>query len=275
MRIVIGLCSLIIGLSSSNSLANDKVEDGSLNQIYMSSNDYLELVREYWPRAINRDLLAMKVTYRALNNCWTFKDEISAAVNIDELDELMRGQHPNNLTFAKGEYFRCKDLVEHFAEFPGWKRFRLDAALAGDIESKIPVALDYYRLNNERPREDFPYSPAAFLIDAMVAGNYLVFGFIAEGAHSHSVLQDKSQTTITAWMLLSCRYWDDCRKPESMASLCGAMVPACAQFENMHDMIQHDAGSQEVYTAAKRLSDELYLAIQQRRFDDLGINLVW
>jgi len=218
----------------------------------------------------------MKVTFRALNNCWHFKDEISSADNIDELDELMQGKHPNDLTFAKGAYFRCKALVEHLAEFQGWKRFRLRAALAGDIPSKIPVALDYYHLrNNKRPREDFPFSPAAFLIDAMVAGNDTVFGLIASGAHSHSVLQDKSQTTITAWWLLYCKYSNDCGKPESMIYLCAYMVRTCAQFENLGDKIRHDAGSEEIYADAQRLADELYLAVQQRRFSDLGINLVW
>lgn len=275
MRIVIVLFLFVIAWSSSNSTANDEVEGKTLDQIYITANDYLELAREYWPRAANGDLLAMKVTFRALNNCWHFKDEISTADNIDELNKLMQGQHPNNLRFAKGAYFKCKALVEHFAEFPGWKDFRLRAALAGDIQSKIPVALDFYHLRNKRPREQFPFSPAAFLVDAMVAGNPQVFGSIAEGAHSHNVLQDKSQTTITAWYLLHCRYRDNCDKPESMLSLCTYMVSKCTQFENIHDMIRHDAGSDEVYADAKRLADELYLAVQQRRFRDLGINLVW
>jgi len=275
MRNVIALFLLGITFQSSNSMASGEADDQLVDKIYEASNDYLELTREYWPRAINGDLMGMLVTYRALNNCWHFKDAISAANNIDELDSLMQGQHPNNVLFAKGAYFKCKPLVEHFAEFPGWHDFRLRAALAGNVQAKVQVAMDYYYLGRRRPLEELAFSPAEFLVDAIRARYPPVFGYIAETAESHSILKDKSPTTIVAWWLLYCKYSKDCGKQESMASSCNFMVPACAKFKNLHEKIRHDAGAEETYVDATSLANELYIAVQQQRFDDLGINLVW
>lgn len=275
MRIVLVLFIFGIAFQSTSSVARAEAKGEMVDQIYETSNDYLELTREYWPKAVNGDLLAMMVTYRALNNCWHFRDAISAAKNIDELDWLMQGEHPNNVLFAKGAYFKCKSLVEHYAEFPGWHDFRLRAALAGNVQAKVQMAMEYYFLGRNRRLEDLAYSPAEFLVDAMRARYPPVFGYIAETAESHSMLKDKSPTTVTAWWLLYCKYSNSCGKRESMASLCGFMVPACTKFENLHEKIRHDAGTEETYVAATKLANELYVAVEQQRFDDLGINLVW
>ncbi len=275
MRPVILLLLLVsIGLTSF-STAFGETKDQTIPQILSASNDFLDLVRQYWPKIGSGDLQAMTVSYEALNNCANFKDEISAADNVDDLEASLQGRHPETIRFGKGVYFKCKRLVEHYAEFPGWRGLRLQAALAGDIRSKIWLVRQYYHNKDKRPREDFPYSPGAFLIDAMTAGHPMVFGVIASSAPYYDLLQDKSQTTVVAWWLLSCKYRDDCDKPESLTTYCIFMSPECIAFENLLDLYRQRAGSDEVYAAAQRLADDLYLKVQQRRFQELGLNLVW
>lgn len=267
--------SLTIFWSSPTLRADDESRIQAINELLANYNDHLELVRKYWPRVGKGDLLAMTVTYTALNNCANFKEEISAADNVDDLEASLQGKRAHSdILFAKGVFYQCKSLVEHYAEFPGWPDLQLRAALAGDIISKIYIALQYYSLNNKRPREDFPFSPAQFLIDAMVAGNYLVFGQIAENAHARTILKNKSQTTITAWSLLSCKYYDYCDRPESLNNICRFMLPECLVAKNLRDLYRKRVG-EGVFAAANILADELYLAVQQKRFEDLGLNLVW
>jgi len=128
-------------------------ETATTQDLLNTSNDYLELVREYWPKIRLGDSQAMAVTYDALNNCGHFKNEIATAESIDDLDKLLSGRGPGDLRFAKGIYFKCKTLVHHYAEFPGWQDLRLRAALAGNIRSKVFVTLEFYRFRDERPRE--------------------------------------------------------------------------------------------------------------------------
>lgn len=275
MRRFIALLLLGSIWMSSISTVHGQSEDRALPQILTTSNDYLELVRQNWPKIRVGDVLAMTVTYAALNNCGNFKDEISAAENVDDLEASLQGRGPQEILFAKGIYYKCKRLVENYAEFPGWGGLRLRAALAGDITSKIWMAFEYYHNKDKQPRENTPYSPGAFLTDAMAAGHHMVFGMIAENGPYYDILQDKSQTTRIAWWLLSCKYRDDCDKPDSMNIMCIFMVPECVGSENLFDVYRQRAGGEAIYTAAQRLADELYLKVQQRRFEELGLNLVW
>ena len=275
MRTVLALLLLSSVWITSASTAQSLAEDQSVPRLLTTSNDYLELVREYWPRIGQGDILAMTVTYAALNNCGNFRKEISTADNVDELDASLQGRHPNDILFAKGIYHKCKRLVDNFAEFPGWDTLRLRAALAGDISSKIWMASEYYHNKGKQPREDFPYSPGEFLTDAMASGHYMVFGLIAETGPYYDILQDKSTTTRVAWWLLSCKYRDDCSTLGSMNVMCTYMVPECVGARNLYDVYRKRAGNDAVYAAAQSLADELYLKVQQRRFEELGLNLVW
>ena len=218
---------------------------------------------------------AITVVFAALNNCNHFKDEIETADNVDELEDMLSGRNPNDIVFAKGSYYQCKRLVENFAEFPAWEGLRLRAAIAGDTESAIWMAFEYYRRKEELPREAFPYSPGAFLTGAMAAGHSMVFGMIAETAPYYDLVRNKSRVTRVAWWLVGCKFRDDCGKPESMHNLCNFMAPECTQFENMYEVFRFRAGSDSVFAEAQTLADELYLAVQQMRYEDLGLNLVW
>ena len=275
MRAAIAL--LFLGFTWFGSISTADSQDGeqTVPQILSTSNDYLELVRRYWPRISRGDVLAMTVSYAAMNNCGNFKEEISAADNVDDLESLLQGKHPNDILFAKGIYYKCKRLVENYGEFPGWNGLRLRAALAGDIPSKIWMAFEYYSNKKQQAREEIPYSPGAFLTDAMAAGHHMVFGMIAETGQHYDILEDKSQTTRIAWWLLSCKYRDDCAEPESMNVMCTFMVPECVGSQNLYDVYRKRAGSEAVYDAAQGLANELYLKVQQARFTELGLKLDW
>jgi hypothetical protein len=80
--------------------AADAQETQKTQQILNTSNNYLELVREYWPRISLGNVQAMTVTYDALNNCWHFRDSISKAESIDDLDTLLADSHVSQLEFA-------------------------------------------------------------------------------------------------------------------------------------------------------------------------------
>ena len=238
------------------------------------SNDYLELVEEYWPGAQSGDLLAMTTVYGALNNCNTFKAEIQNAESIDDLDELLAHRHQNDLGFAKGIYFQCKALVSNMDRFSGWEKLQFKAALAGDIESKIWIAFGYYLGRYKHTREDLPFSPAEFLTDAMQARHPMVFGMTAAYAPA-GPLKDDSPEIKTAWFLLSCKYDELCTKPESMRSLCRFQTEECTQADNMYEVYRLRAGSDEVFDAAAARAAELYVLVEAGRFDELGLELVW
>jgi len=273
MRPAIALLLLVsVGLNT----ANADVEDQTFEQILSRSDDYLSLARQYWPKAGEGDALAMSISYEALNSCIRYKDEISAADNVYDLEASLTGRwHPTAIHLAMGVYSKCKRLVEHYAEFPDWETLRFRAAVAGDMRFKTWMAIYYYENKNRRPREYFSYSPGEFLTDAMTAGHPTAFNLIAHFGPHTDILQDKSLTTVVAWSLLSCKYRDDCATPESLLFDCMYTVPECVGAVSAFDLYRRRAGSEEIYTAAQVLADELYIKVQHKRFEELGLNLVW
>jgi hypothetical protein len=247
----------------------------AIQNLLNTSNDYLELVREYWPKISLGDSLAMAVSYDALNNCWHFKDEIAQAESVDDLDELLSSRHPQDLKFAKGIYYKCRTLVHHYAEFLGWQDLRLRAALSGDIRSKVTISLDFYRLRDERPRELLPFSPGEFLIEAMRSGDSMVFTAIGTLGVSYGLRLDTSPTTSVAWQLVSCKLRGNCGHPSSMKVFCAFMTPECTKWKNAYEYLEHQAGGDEAYAIANRKAEDIYAKVQQQRFEELDLDLVW
>lgn len=203
----LGLVAVLDGCVGLNT-ANADVEDQTFEQILSRSDDYLSLARQYWPKAGEGDALAMSISYEALNSCIRYKDEISAADNVYDLEASLKGRwHPTTIHLAMGVYSKCKRLVEHYAEFPDWETLRFRAAVAGDMRSKTWMAIYYYENKNRHPREDFSYSPGEFLTGAVSA----------------------------------------------------------------FDLYRRRAGSEEIYTAAQVLADELHIKVQHKRFEELGL----
>lgn len=247
----------------------------AIQDILDTSNDYLELVREYWPKIRLGDVQAMTVSYDALNNCHHFKDAISSAESIDDLDELLNGSHPSQIVFARGIYFRCRKLVNFYDEFPGWQDLRLRAALAGDIRSKMFMVYDFYRLRREAPRETFAFSPGGFLIESMQSGESMVFSSIGEMGVEYGIRQDRSETTSIAWLLISCNIRGDCGEPSSMHAFCAFMTPECANASNLYQILRNRAGSDEAFAEAEQKALDLTSKIQQRRYAELDLDIVW
>lgn len=247
----------------------------AVQDILNTSNDYLELVRKYWPKISLGDVQAMTVSFDALNNCWHFKDEIAQAESVDDLDELLSGRHPGDAKFAKAVYFKCRILVHHYDEFPGWQDLRLRAALAGDIRSKVSMVFDFYRFRDERPRESFPFSPGGFLVEAMRSGDSMVFSAIGSMGVDYGLRLDTSPTTSIAWQLVSCRLRGDCGDSSSMKVFCSFMTPECVRWKNVYEYLRHRAGGDEAFAQAEKKAEDIYVKVQQQRFEELDLDLVW
>ena len=196
---------LLVALNMFRAAPAASSETWSIQQVLNSSNDYLELAREYCPNVELGDPQSMSVCHEALNNCWHYRNEIAQVESVDDLDELLSGRHPGDALFARGVYFKCKTLVHHYDEFPGWKDLRLHAAIAGDIRSMVLVTFDYYRLRNEIPRESISYSPGEFLVHAMRSGDSMVFSAIGVLHLGSGLRLDTSPITSVAWQLVSCK----------------------------------------------------------------------
>ena len=252
-----------------------QAQTAAIQDLLNTSNDYLELVREYWPKIRQGDAQAMTVCYDALNNCGHFKDAIAQAESIDDLDELLASRHSNDRKFARGIYYKCRNLVRHYDEFPGWQDLRLRAALAGDIRSKIFVTLDYYRHRDERPRELLAFSPAEFLIDAMTSGDSMVFAAIGGLGVKYGLRKDTTQTTSIAWELVSCKLRGNCGDASSMGVFCAFMTSECSQYSSAYEYFRDQAGSDDAYAIAQEKAEEIQMKVQQRRFEELDLNLIW
>lgn len=250
-------------------------ETQTIQHILNTSNDYLELAREYWPKISLGDTQAMTLSHEALNNCWHYKDEIAQAESVDDLDELLSGRHPGEGKFAKGVYFKCKRLVHNYDEFPGWQDLRLRAALAGDVRSRVLMAFDFYRFRNERTRESFPFSPGGFLVEAMRSGDPMVFSVIGILGVDYGLRLDVSPITSVAWQLVSCRLRGDSGDPSSMSVFCSFMSPECVQWTNAHELLRHQAGGDEAFAKAEQEAEDIYANVQQQRFEELDLELVW
>jgi hypothetical protein len=253
----------------------DAEETQTTQQILNTSNDYLELVREYWPKISLGNVQAMTVTYDALNNCSHFRDPISKAESIDDLDILLADSHQSQLEFARGIYFRCKQLVEYYDEFPGWQDLRLRAAIDGDIRSKLFMLYDFYRFRRERPREAFPFSPGAFLIETLQSNESMVFSSIGGLGVEYGMLLDTTPTTSLAWIMISCNIRGDCDDASSMETFCASMTAECRQSANMNEILRLRAGSDEAFAEAQRKAEDIYSKVQQQRYEELSLDIVW
>lgn len=249
----------------------EESQAASPGELIMYSNDYAELLEEYWPRISLGDVDAMVVSFEAMNICANFKDAISASETLDDFDEAMAGQHPGMIEFGRGIFYKCKRLVERFDWYPGWEQLRLRAALAGDPLSRVMLVSDYYRYRKERPREDFPYSPAEFVIEALDERSPEMLNFIQVRDAPWGLREENGAVIETAWGLVFCHYYGKCETSESMARFCAMMTPECAHFDNALEMITSEAGGDENLAAAYEKADTLIAAIEQRRYGDLGL----
>ncbi len=253
----------------------DFSEDPLSSDLLMYSNNYFDLLQEHWPRIRLGDADSMSVAFNTLNNCSFFAEKIRASESIDDFDLAMRDEHPEMQKFGHGIYFKCLDLVDHYAEYPGWQELRLRAALAGNTTEQLWLVKDFYRFRNERPRESFPYSPAGFLIDALEKGNRSALAIIAIGEAPWGVRIDNDPLVSLAWLLLICDYSNDCDKASSMKRDCAFMTDNCLKYGNAFEMYLDRAGSTERFATAQEMAISLKHKVETRQYDDLGLDLVW
>ena len=187
----------------------------------------------------------------------------------------MAGQHPEMLKFGRGIFYKCKQLVERFDWYPGWEQLRLRAALAGDRASRLALVRDFYRYRLERPREEFPFSPAQFVLDALGDRDPMIFNLI-EAIDAPWGLRERNGPVVSAaWALVFCHYYGNCESRESMERYCVFMAPECTRYRNALEMFETEAGSEDNLTAAQDMAGELISAIEQERYEDLGLILVY
>jgi len=257
-------------------VASSEVEEVVPQDILMRSNDYADVLAEYWPRISRGDANAMAVSFEALNDCWNFRDEISRASDINEFDEMMRKQSVTMQDYGRALFYKCKNIVDRFGEFPGWEKLRERAAIAGHRASRLFIVSDFYRFRHERPRESWPFSPAGFLIEALADKDPRVFVLIGTGSAPWGVRMDSSPVTSAAWLLVFCHYWEkDCSGRESMETQCMHQTERCLADENFLDEIRDEAGGDEQFDRAIELSRELIQLVEQRDYEAMGLDLVW
>lgn len=275
MRPHLHLVTIVASLALGNAHAANDAENSRLGDVLNTSNNWLELVEEYWPKIDDGDVDAMVLTYNAINNCDTFKDAYLAADSIDDLPELLVGRNPEDIKFASGQYFRCRDLVRNVDRFPGWAGLRLRAALAGEPSSMTLLVVDFYRLKDVQPRESLPFSPGQFITSLMDIQYPPIFDMIGVYGRYYGILEDHSRTAELAWQILACEFRDVCDKPESIKQYCAYMTSECVEAKNLYDVYRFKAGSEENYERAAAMAGELHQKIVGRRYGTLGVNFVW
>jgi len=60
-----------------------------------------------------------------------------------------------------------------------------------------------------------------------------------------------------------------------MSVFCAFMTSECARWKNAYEYLEHQAGGEENYAIARQKAEDIYSRIQQRRFDELDLDLVW
>ena len=257
--------------------AQYRLDPDSPEVILLRSNDYLELLNEHWPRISLGDVDSMVIAYNALNNCWWFREKLRQSSDVDEFVDLMKDEHPDMQEFGRSIYFQCRNVVDKYDLYPGWKSLRLRAAIAGDRHSRLMLVQTYYRQRYEKnaPREKFGYSPAEYLIEAIEDLDPNAFVFIALGEAPYGMREDSSPVISAAWWLAACHYSKNCLEPGSMALFCNAMASDCLKYANGMERIRAKVGSPERFSQAQQKAKELVRLVEDRLYEDLGLDLVW
>lgn len=261
--------------NSSSSRETHRLEP--TQEILLRSNDYLDLLRRYWPRIRLGDVEAMVVSYEALNNCSYFREAIQKSENINDFDALMANEQQGMREFGRGIYYKCRELVDHYDDYPGWERLRLNAALAGDRYSQLMVVNDFYRYRGQNgfSRENISFSPAEFLIAALEDRDSKVCSLIAAAEAPGGMRKDSSKVTTAAWMLVGCEYNDNCEDPSSMEVFCTMMSSECTKYANVRELIRAVVDNDQQFVQAQERARDLMAKIASRDWEELGLDLVW
>lgn len=263
---------------SDSILAREQVTDQKATssvEILLYSNDFSELVEEHWPRIRLGDVESMVIAYEALNTCSHFKAAISVSNDLDEFESAMAGQSAEMLKFGRGIFYKCKQLVERFDQYQGWGNLRLRSALAGHRGSRLSVVREFYRYRHERSREDFPFSPAEYVLEALDDRDPEVFKLITVFDAPWGLREQNGPVVSTAWGLVYCHYDGNCASRKSMERYCVFMAPECTLYENALEMFESKAGTEENLAAAQGMARELISAVEEERYTDLGLLFVY
>lgn len=242
---------------------------------YLASQNWLEFVQKYWDRAQSGEVEPMVRVHDALSTCSVFEKDINASANKEEFKlRLQETRHDTDVSVGLTVFDRCKPLVPVLDQFPGWERLQFQAALAGHPQSKVRVVMSYYQNQNVVDREDVPFSPAEFLIEAMESQEPEVYAMVGGFAEHFEVLEDTSDANTYAWILLGCRFGMECGTDKHFKAGCATSPPECQGAESLYDYYRNVIGD-DSYLAAEQRADELYTLVLQQRWDELGINYVW
>ena len=242
---------------------------------YLASDNWLVFVQKYWDRAQAGDVEPMVRVHDALSTCGVFEKDIIAVSTIEEFEERLRKTRTEtDINVGVTVYERCKPLVTEFDDFPGWERLQFQAALAGHPQSKARVVMSYYQNQNLLDREDVPFSPAEFLIEAMESHEPEVFAMVGGFAEHFGVLEDTSDANTYGWKLLGCRFGMECDTNKHFKAGCATSPPECEGAESLYDYYRNVIGDIS-YLAAEQRADELYALVLDSRWDELGVKYVW
>jgi Na+-transporting methylmalonyl-CoA/oxaloacetate decarboxylase gamma subunit len=242
---------------------------------YLETDNWLDFVQKYWDRAQAGEVEAMVRVHDALSTCSLFQKEINASETKEELETKLReSRHETDVNVGVSVFEKCKPLVSELHNFPGWGQLLFQAALAGHPQSKARVVIDYYINREYIDRDELPYSPAEFLIEAMESHQPEVFAMVGSFAEYYSILEDTSDSNTYGWKLLGCRFGMECDTDKHFKAGCATSPPECDGAETLYDYYRNVIGD-DAYIAAKQRANNLHALVLEQRWDDLGINYVW
>ena len=242
---------------------------------YLESDNWFEFLQKYWDRAQGGEIEPMVRVYEALNTCRVFQEAIRKSESREELESKLRvTHHETDVKVGLMVFERCKPLVTEFNQFPDWERLKFQAALAGHPQSKARMVVDYYSYRKTVDREDVPFSPAEFLIEALASHEPEVFAIVGGFGKHNGMLVDTSDANTYGWKLLSCRFGLECDTDKHLRALCTTSPAECEGAETLYDYYRNAIG-EDAYIAAEQRADVLHALVLEQRWDDLGVNFIW
>lgn len=104
----------------------------------------------------------------------------------------------------------------------------------------------------------------------------MIFDMIGLLGASNGMLRDASPQSELAWRLASCALRGNyCHEPESMKPRCDFMSDDCNAAESLYELLRLQTGDEELFRRAVAQAGEILRLASERRYEELGLVLIW